>query len=101
MAEGGPQGHGANEDAQVRHFIVEFANAGHRHIMKSAGCDFTLFDLEHRGFGFETVKSALRYFEAADLPAIVRVPSREYHHNRARHGYGSGRAHAADGRQRR
>ena len=39
-----------------------------------------LFDLEHSGFGFETVKSALRYFEAADLPAIVRVPSREYHH---------------------
>jgi 2-keto-3-deoxy-L-rhamnonate aldolase RhmA len=39
-----------------------------------------LFDLEHSGFGFETVKSAMRYFEAADLPAIVRIPSREYHH---------------------
>ena len=39
-----------------------------------------LFDLEHSGFGFETVKSAMRYFEAAHLPAIVRVPSREYHH---------------------
>jgi 2-keto-3-deoxy-L-rhamnonate aldolase RhmA len=26
------------------------------------------------------VKSAIRYFEAAQLPAIVRVPSREYHH---------------------
>jgi 2-keto-3-deoxy-L-rhamnonate aldolase RhmA len=62
------------------HFIVEFATPGIGHIMKSAGCDFTLFDLEHSGFGFETVKSALRYFEAADLPAIVRVPSREYHH---------------------
>src|SRR5437868_10007743 len=62
------------------HFIVEFATPGIGHIMKSAGCDFTLFDLEHSGFGFETVKSALRYFEAADLPAIVRVPSKEYHH---------------------
>src|SRR5205085_2208488 len=51
-----------------------------RRILKPSGCDFTLFDLEHSGFGFETVKSALRYFEAADLPAIVRVPSREYHH---------------------
>jgi 2-keto-3-deoxy-L-rhamnonate aldolase RhmA len=39
-----------------------------------------LFDLEHSGFSMETVKSALRYFEAADLPAVVRVPSREYHH---------------------
>ena len=50
------------------------------HILKSAGCDFVLFDLEHSGFGFETVKSAIRYFEAADLPVIVRVPSKEYHH---------------------
>jgi 2-keto-3-deoxy-L-rhamnonate aldolase RhmA len=76
---------GLKEMAQTKapkfgHFIVEFATPGIGHIMKSAGCDFTLFDLEHSGFGFETVKSALRYFEAADLPAIVRVPSREYHH---------------------
>ena len=62
------------------HFIVEFATPGIGHILKSAGCDFVLFDLEHSGFGFETVKSAIRYFEAADLPAIVRVPSKEYHH---------------------
>lgn len=62
------------------HFVAEFATPGIGHILKSAGCDFVLFDLEHSGFGFETVKSAMRYFEAANLPAIVRVPSREYHH---------------------
>src|SRR5580704_19478847 len=62
------------------HFIVEFATPGIGHILKSAGCDFVLFDLEHSGFSLETVKSAIRYFEAADLPAIVRTPSREYHH---------------------
>ena len=62
------------------HFIVEFATPGIGHILKSAGCDFVLFDLEHSGFGFETVKSAIRYFEAADVPVIVRVPSKEYHH---------------------
>jgi 2-keto-3-deoxy-L-rhamnonate aldolase RhmA len=62
------------------HFIVEFATPGIGHILKSAGCDFVLFDLEHSGFGFETVKSAMRYFEAADLPVIVRAPSKEYHH---------------------
>ena len=48
--------------------------------MKAAGCEFVLFDLEHSGFGFETVKSAIRYFEAADVAPIVRVPSKEYHH---------------------
>jgi 2-keto-3-deoxy-L-rhamnonate aldolase RhmA len=66
--------------AKLGTFIVEFATPGIGHILKSAGCDFVLFDTEHSGFGFETIKSAVRYFEAADLPAIVRVPSREYHH---------------------
>ena len=65
---------------KLGHFIVEFATPGIGHIVKAAGCDFALFDLEHSGFGFETVKSAVRYFEAADLAAIVRVPSKEYHH---------------------
>jgi len=70
----------ATKTPKFGHFIVEFATPGIGHIMKSAGCDFTLFDLEHSGFDLETVKSTLRYFEAADLPAIVRMPSKDYHH---------------------
>jgi 2-keto-3-deoxy-L-rhamnonate aldolase RhmA len=62
------------------HFVLEFATPGIGHILKSAGCDFVLFDMEHSGFGFETVKSAVRYFEAGDVAMIVRVPSKEYHH---------------------
>jgi 2-keto-3-deoxy-L-rhamnonate aldolase RhmA len=65
---------------KVGHFVVEFATPGIGHILKSAGCDFVLFDMEHSGFGFETVKSAVRYFQAASLPAIIRVPSKDYHH---------------------
>lgn len=80
MSNSGLKAMAKTKSPKFGHFIVEFATPGIGHIMKSAGCDFTLFDLEHSGFGFETVKSALRYFEAADLPAIVRVPSREYHH---------------------
>jgi len=67
-------------DLKVGHFIVEFATPGIGQILKAAGCDFALFDTEHSGFGFETMKSALRYMQAADLPTIVRVPSKEYHH---------------------
>jgi len=69
-----------NRNIKLGHFIVEFATPGIGHIMKAAGCEFALFDLEHSGFGFETVKSAIRYFEAADVAPIVRVPSNEYHH---------------------
>jgi len=69
-----------SKDVKVGHFIVEFATPGIGQILKGAGCDFTLFDTEHSGFGFETIKNVLRYMQAADLPTIVRVPSMEYNH---------------------
>ncbi len=69
-----------SRDLKLGHFIVEFATPGIGQILKGAGCDFALFDTEHSGFGFETIKSVLRYMQAADLPTIVRVPSKEYHH---------------------
>jgi 2-keto-3-deoxy-L-rhamnonate aldolase RhmA len=80
MAETDMKSMAGSTAAKLGHFIVEFATPGIGHILKAAGCDFVLFDLEHSGFHFETVKSTLRYFEAAQLPAIVRVPSRDYHH---------------------
>jgi 2-keto-3-deoxy-L-rhamnonate aldolase RhmA len=80
MADRGLKAMAGTRKPKFGHFIVEFATPGIGHILKSAGCDFVLFDLEHSGFHFETVKSAIRYFEAADLPTIVRVPSKEYHH---------------------
>ncbi|MBV9053957.1 MAG: hpch/hpai aldolase [Hyphomicrobiales bacterium] len=80
MAEHRLKGLAGTKAPKFGHFIVEFATPGIGHILKSAGCDFVLFDLEHSGFGFETVKNAIRYFEAADVPIIVRVPSKEYHH---------------------
>lgn len=69
-----------SKDVKVGHFVVEFATPGIGQILKGAGCDFALFDTEHSGFSFETIKSVLRYMQAADLPTIVRVPSIEYNH---------------------
>ncbi|MFW6077361.1 MAG: HpcH/HpaI aldolase family protein [Hyphomicrobiales bacterium] len=69
-----------NRELKLGHFIVEFATPGIGYILKNAGCDYALFDTEHSGFHYETIKSALRYFEAARLPTIVRVPSKSYHH---------------------
>ena len=69
-----------SKDVKIGHFIVEFATPGIGQILKGAGCDFALFDTEHSGFSFETIKSVLRYMQAADLPTIVRVPSDEYNH---------------------
>jgi len=80
MAAAGLKAMARTKTVKLGHFIVEFATPGIGHIMKNAGCEFVLFDLEHSGFGFETVKSAMRYFEAAGIAPIVRVPSKEYHH---------------------
>ncbi|MBX3566493.1 MAG: hpch/hpai aldolase [Rhizobiaceae bacterium] len=64
---------------KLGHLVAEFATPGIGHILKSAGCDYVFFDMEHSGFGMETVKSAIRYFEAADLAVMVRVPSHDAH----------------------
>lgn len=66
-----------SKELKVGNFIVEFATPGIGHILKAAGLDFAFFDMEHSGFSFETLKSAIRYFEAAGVPVIVRVPAQE------------------------
>ncbi len=65
---------------KVGTFVVEFSTPGIGQILKAAGCEYVLLDMEHSGFGFDTLKQMLRYMQAGDMPAIVRVPSREYHH---------------------
>ena len=60
--------------------VIELASPGIGYILKAGGAQFVFLDMEHSGFGFDTVKQLLRYMEAASLPAIVRVPSRHYHH---------------------
>jgi 2-keto-3-deoxy-L-rhamnonate aldolase RhmA len=70
----------SSRELKLGHFVVEFATPGIGHILKGAGCDFVLLDMEHSGFAFETVKSVVRYCEAAQLPAIVRIPSKAYDH---------------------
>ncbi len=64
-------------DLKLGNFIVEFATPGIGHILKAGGCNFAFFDMEHSGFSFETLKSAIRYFEAAGVAVIVRVPAQE------------------------
>ena len=60
--------------------VIECASPGIGYILKAGGAQFVFIDMEHSGFGFDSVKQLLRYMEAAALPAFVRVPSRHYHH---------------------
>ena len=49
------------------------------HILKAANCDVVVFDMEHSGYGYDTIRAALRTAEAAGLATIVRPPSKLYH----------------------
>lgn len=65
---------------KLGHLVFEFATPGIGYILKAADCDYAVLDMEHSGLSFETVKAALRYMEAADLPAVVRIPTKAKHH---------------------
>lgn len=67
-------------DTKVGTFLFEFATPGIGQILKAAGADFAVLDMEHTGFGFDTVRQVVRYCQAAALPLVVRVPSQQRHH---------------------
>lgn len=70
----------ATRELKLGTCVAEFATPGIGHICKAAGCDFVFFDMEHAGFSLETVKSMVRYMEAADMPILVRPPVTDYYH---------------------
>ena len=61
-------------------FVFEFVVPGIGQILKAAGAEFAVLDMEHTGFGFDTARAAVKYMQAGNLPVIVRVPSKAYDH---------------------
>src|SRR5262245_626187 len=66
-------------DVKVGFWVNEFMSPAIGHILRAAQCDLVVFDMEHSGIGFDTVRAALRSAEAAGLATIVRPPSKLYH----------------------
>jgi len=59
--------------------IFEFFSPGLPQICKNAGAQFVLFDMEHTGLGFETLKTQFALCRGLDIVPMVRVPRGEYH----------------------
>jgi len=59
--------------------VFEFFTAGLPQIVRSAGADFVLFDMEHSGLGFETLKTQIGLCRGIGLVPMVRVPATQYH----------------------
>src|SRR5829696_5221834 len=58
----------------------EFFTPGYPAICREAGAEFILYDMEHSGVGFETMKVQFACCRGLDLVPLVRVPSGDYHH---------------------
>ena len=59
--------------------VFEFFSPGLPQICKNAGAEFVLFDMEHTGLGFETLKTQFALCRGLDVVPMVRVPRGEYH----------------------
>jgi 2-dehydro-3-deoxyglucarate aldolase/4-hydroxy-2-oxoheptanedioate aldolase len=58
---------------------LEFATPGIGPASAAAGAEFAVYDMEHTGWGLETVRMLAATSRAADLVPIVRVPTTDYH----------------------
>ena len=58
-------------NTKVGTFLFEFATPGIGQILKAAGADFAVLDMEHTGFGFDTVRQVVRYCQAASSTALA------------------------------
>lgn len=59
--------------------IFEFFTPGLPQIVRAAGADFVLYDMEHSGLGFETLKTQIGLCRGLGLVPMVRVPATQYH----------------------
>jgi 2-dehydro-3-deoxyglucarate aldolase/4-hydroxy-2-oxoheptanedioate aldolase len=59
--------------------VFEMFTPGLPQILRNAGADYVLYDMEHTGLGFETLKTQFALCRGLDLVPMVRVPRGEYH----------------------
>ena len=65
--------------AIVGTWVFEFNTPGIARLLASTGIDFVIYDMEHSGFGLDTVRSLIAQTRPLQLAALVRPPANEYH----------------------
>jgi 2-keto-3-deoxy-L-rhamnonate aldolase RhmA len=60
-------------------WVFEFDTPGIARLVASAGADFVVFDMEHSGFGMDSIRSLVSQSRAIDLTVLVRPAAGEYH----------------------
>src|ERR1700686_4940139 len=59
--------------------VFELLAPGLPQIFSNAGAEFLLYDMEHTGLGFETLKTQIALCRGLDIVPMTRVPRGEYH----------------------
>jgi 2-dehydro-3-deoxyglucarate aldolase/4-hydroxy-2-oxoheptanedioate aldolase len=80
MDRTGLRAHVGTPQPKIGTFVSAFAVPAIGQVLKAAGAQFAVLDMEHTGFGFDTARAAIKYMQAGDLPVVVRVPSKAYDH---------------------
>ncbi|MEZ5851303.1 MAG: aldolase/citrate lyase family protein [Hyphomicrobiaceae bacterium] len=59
--------------------VFEFFTPGISQVMKLAGCEYLIYDMEHAGFSIESLKTQVAHCRGLGIAPMVRVPRGEYH----------------------
>ena len=59
--------------------LFEFFTPGVAQLLKLAGCEYIIYDMEHAGFSIEQLKAQCAYCRGLGVAPMVRVPRGEYH----------------------
>ena len=59
--------------------MFEFNTTGIARIAANAGAEFAVFDMEHSGWGIETIRLLIATTPKSEMVPIVRIPATEYH----------------------
>ena len=66
-------------DLVLGSMLFEFFSPGLAQILKQAGAEYVIYDMEHTGVGFETIKTQVAHCRGLEIAPMVRVPRGEYH----------------------
>lgn len=58
--------------------VFEFFSPGMAQIMKLAGCEYIIYDMEHTGLGYETLKGQVAACRGLGVAPMARVPRSDY-----------------------
>jgi 2-dehydro-3-deoxyglucarate aldolase/4-hydroxy-2-oxoheptanedioate aldolase len=59
--------------------MFEFDTTGTARIAAAVGAEFLIYDMEHTGWSYETIRQLMATSRAADIVPMVRVPATQYH----------------------